>query len=68
MNYVLANIGYMVKLKNYTALQKKKIWNTQLMSMIIFYVFLTAESEFDICFSPPRLDFAVHEVEIFAFL
>ena len=38
------------------------------MSMIIFYVFLTAESKFDICFSPSRLDFAAQEVEIFAFL
>ena len=38
------------------------------MSMIIFYVFLAAESEFDIRFSPSRLDFAVQEVEIFAFL
>ena len=34
-------------------------------SMIIFYVFLAAESEFDIRFSPSRLDFAEHEVTIF---
>ena len=47
---------------------KKKFWNTQLMSMIIFYVILAAESEFDICFSPSHLDFAVQELEIFAFL
>ena len=32
---------------NNTALQKKN-WNTQLMSMIIFYVFLAPDSEFDI--------------------
>ena len=38
------------------------------MSMIIFYVFLAAESEFDIRFSLSRLDFAAQEVEIFAFL
>ena len=38
------------------------------MSMIIFYVFLAAESEFDIRFSSSRLDFAVEEVETFAFL
>ena len=38
---------------DYTAWQKK-IWNTQLMSIIIFYVFLAAEYEF---FSyTPRLD------------
>ena len=30
--------------------------------------FLAAESEFDIRFSPSRLDLAVQEVEIFAFL
>ena len=38
------------------------------MSVLIFYVFLAAESEFGIHFSPTRLDFAVQEVEIFAFL
>ena len=38
-----------------------------MMSMIIFYVFLAAQSDSDIRFSPSRLDFAVHEVEIFAF-
>ena len=38
------------------------------MSMIIFYVFLAAESEFDNHFSPSRLDFDVQEVEIFAFV
>ena len=50
-----------------TALQKKNL-NTQLMSIIIFYVFLAAESEFDNRFSPSRLDLAVQEVEMFAFL
>ena len=34
------------------------------MYMIIFYVFFAAESEFDIRFSPSRLDFAVQEVLI----
>ena len=38
------------------------------MSMIIFYVFLAAESEFDIRFSSSRLAFPEQEVEIFAFL
>ena len=38
------------------------------MSMIIFYVFLAAESECDIRFSSSRLGFAEQEVEIFAFL
>ena len=33
-----------------------------------FYVFLAAESEFDIHFSPTHLDFAVQELEIFTFL
>ena len=49
---------------DYTALQKKN-WNTQLMSMILFYVFLAAESDSDIRFPPSRLDFAAHEVTIF---
>ena len=31
------------------------------MNMIILYVFLAAESVFDILFSPSRLDFAVQE-------
>ena len=48
----------------HTALQKKN-WNTQLMSMIVFYVFLAGESDSDIRFSASRLDFAVHEVTIF---
>ena len=51
---------------NNTVLQKK-IWNTQLMSMIIFYVFLAAESEFDSGFYPSRLDLAV-QVKNLAFL
>ena len=38
------------------------------MSMIIFYVFLAAEFEFDINFPPTRLDFAVQEVEILVHL
>ena len=38
------------------------------MSMIIFYVFLAAESAFDIRFTSSLLDFAVQEVEMFAFL
>ena len=49
---------------NYTALQKK-IWNTQLMSVIISYVLLATESEFDISFASSRLDFAACEVTIF---
>ena len=36
--------------------------NTQLMSMIISYVFLAAESKSDISFSPTRLDLAVQGV------
>ena len=39
-----------------------------MMSMIIFYVFLAAESESDIRFASPRLDLAVLELWIFAFL
>ena len=39
-----------------------------MMSMFIFYVFLAAESEFDIRFSSSRLAFPEQEVEIFAFL
>ena len=31
------------------------------MSMILFYVYIRAESESDIRFSPTRLDFAAHE-------
>ena len=38
------------------------------MIMIIFYVFLAAESEFDNHLSPTRLDLAVQEVKILAFL
>ena len=38
------------------------------MSMISFQVSLAAESEFDIRFSPSRLDLAVQEVGIFAFV
>ena len=38
------------------------------MIMIIIYVFLAAESESDIDFSPTRLDFALQEVGNFAFL
>ena len=37
------------------------------MSMIIFYVFLAAESKPGINFSPTRLDLSVQEVEIFAY-
>ena len=50
-----------------TALQKK-ILNTQLTRMIIFYVSFTLQSETDISFSPTRLDLAVQEVQNFAFL
>ena len=50
-----------------TALQKKN-QNTQLMSMINIWVFLAAESEFDIHFPPIGLDLAVQEEEIFAFI
>ena len=46
-------------------LRYRKNWNTQLMSMIIFYVFLAAESDSDIHFAPSGLDFAAHEVTIF---
>ena len=35
------------------------------MSVIIYYVFLAAESESDISFAPSRLDFAASEVTIF---
>ena len=35
------------------------------MSVIIFYVFLGAESESDISFAPSRLNFAACEVTIF---
>ena len=35
-----------------------------MMSMIIFYVFLAAESDSDIRFPPSRLDFAAQEVTI----
>ena len=38
------------------------------MKTVIFYSILAAESEFDNHFSPTRLDLAVQEVEIFAFL
>ena len=38
-----------------------------MMSMIIFYVFLAAESEYDIRFALSRLDLAVPELWIFAF-
>ena len=50
--------------KDCTALQKK-IWSTQLMSMIPICVMLATESESDICFFPTSLDFAVNEVTIF---
>ena len=49
----------------YHCVTENFFWNTQLMSMIIFYVFLAAESDSDICFPPSRLDFAAHEVTIF---
>ena len=39
-----------------------------MMSMIIFDVFVAAESESDIRFASPRLDLAVPELWIFAFL
>ena len=39
-----------------------------MMSIIIFYVFLAAESEYDIRFASSRLDLAVPELWIFAFL
>ena len=40
-------------------------YSTQLMSMIFFYVFLTAEFEYEIRFSPTCLDFTAHKVTIF---
>ena len=45
---------------------EKKFRNTQMMSMIIFYVFLPAESESDILFVSSRIDLAVPELWIFA--
>ena len=36
-----------------------------MMSMIIFYVFLAAESESDISFAPSHLEIAAYEVIIF---
>ena len=39
-----------------------------MMSMIIFYVFLAAESESDIRFASSRLDLAVPDLWIFAYL
>ena len=39
-----------------------------MMSMIIFYVFLVAESESDICFASSRLDLAVPQLWVFTFL
>ena len=35
------------------------------MSIIVFYVFLTAEAEFDMHFSPIHLDLAIPEAAIF---
>ena len=49
-------------------LRYKKNWNTQMMSMIIFYVFLAAKSESNIGFASSRLDLAVPKLWIFAFL
>ena len=48
-------------------LRYRKNVNTQLVSLIIFYVFLAAEFEFNIRLSPSRLYLAVKEVDIFAF-
>ena len=39
-----------------------------MMSKIIFYVFLAAESEYDIRFASSHLDLAAPELWIFAFL
>ena len=39
-----------------------------MMSMIIFYVFLAAESEYDIRFASAHLDLTIPELWIFAFL
>ena len=44
---------------------RKKILSTQIMRMIIFHVFVAAESETNISFSKTRLDFDAHEVTIF---
>ena len=38
------------------------------MILIVFYVFLGAESDSGICFHPSRLDFAVPEVAIFQYV
>ena len=38
------------------------------MILIVFYVFLGAESDSGICFYPSRLDFAVPEVAIFQYV
>ena len=56
------------KMITLTTLRYRKNGNTQLVSMIIFYIF-AADPEFDIFFSPSLLDLAVQEVgSIFAFL
>ena len=57
---------WMIFLIRMITLRYKKIfWNTQLMSVIIFYVLLATESESDISFAPSRLDFAACEVTFF---
>ena len=44
---------------------KNFFWNTQLMSVIIFYVFLVTESDSEISIASSRLDSATYEVTIF---
>ena len=57
----------MPKSRHQSALQNF-FWNTQMMSTIICYVFLAAESESEIRFASSRLDLAVPKLSIFAFL
>ena len=52
---------------NITLRYKKKL-NTQIMGMIIFYVFVAAKSKSDIRFASSGLDLAVPDLWIFAFL
>ena len=51
--------------KSITLHTEENFKNTQIMRMIIFHVFLAAESESDISFSPTRLDFAAYDYEVY---
>ena len=59
---------YLAESISITLRYKFFFWNTQMMSMTIFYVFVATESESDICFASSRLDLAVPKLWIFAFL